>query len=214
MSITGVGSDVARDACWDLPKEQRDALTEQDKERMGCNCMGLTMLDPASCNFPGIGQFYNPLIDEPEPAQPPPLRPEPTEPVLPPKPVEPADQSDLVAMADYFAALQDWEDQATEAQNAYRDDVQSFSAEAEIFQAEMVQYQTNLANWQIARRASVQPAESLVNQIKRDMGWTFVNKQDFVAYTAKVTGTWVAQGIIISILFVAILIIQKRKDVI
>jgi hypothetical protein len=28
-----------------------------------------------------------------------------------------------------------------------------------------------------------------------------------------VVGTWIAQGVIISILFVAILILQKRKDV-
>ncbi len=214
MAITGVGSDVARDPCWDLPKSQRDALSLEDKERLGCNCMGLAMLNPDSCNFPSLGQFYNPLIDQPPPTEPPPLRPEPPEPVLPPRPEEPEDQSDQIAMADYFAALQEWEAQVNEIQDAYRADLDLYRAEAEVFQAAMVSYQTELADWQVARAAAVQPAETLVNQIHRDMGWTFVDKRDVVAYSTKIISTWVAQMVIITLLFVAILIIQKRKDVI
>jgi hypothetical protein len=214
MAITGVGSDVARDTCWDLPKPQRDALTLEDKERLGCNCLGLAMLSEDSCNFPSLGQFYNPLIDQPPPSEPPPLRPEPAEPVLPPRPVEPEDQSDQIAMADYFAALEEWEAQANAIQDAYRADIEQYRAEADVFQAAMVEYQTELADWQIARTAAVQPAETLVNQIHRDMGWTFVNKRDTVAFFTKVISTWVAQAVIITLLFVGILIIQKRKDVI
>lgn len=214
MSITGVGSDVARDACWDLPKEQRDAMTLEDKEAFGCNCMGLAMLNPASCNFPSLGQFYNPQIEQPPPVEPPPLRAEPPEPTLPERPVEPADQSDQVAMADYFAALQEWEAQVNAIQDQYRADIAAWRAEGEVFRAAQVDYQTKLADWQIARTRAVQPAETLVNQIKRDMGWTFVNKQDSVAYFTKIITTWAAQLVIITILFFGILIIQKRKDVV
>ena len=121
-----------------MPKEARDALTLEDKEELGCNCMGLAMLNPDSCNFPSLGQFYDPLIDQPPPEEPPPLRPEPTEPVLPPRPVQPEDQSDSVAMAEYFDALQEWEDEATRIQDEYRAEVERYRADAEVYQAEVI----------------------------------------------------------------------------
>ncbi|MFN2226585.1 MAG: FHA domain-containing protein, partial [Anaerolineae bacterium] len=45
VGITGAGSDLAADACWALPEEERDGLTLQDKEDRGCGCMGLAALD-------------------------------------------------------------------------------------------------------------------------------------------------------------------------
>ena len=109
-------------------------------------------------------------------------------------------------------ALEAWQDEATAIQDQYRAEVNDYRAEADVYQAEVVAYQTELADWQVARASAVQPAEALVDQIHRDMGWTFVNKKNTPAYIAKVAGTWIAQGVIISILFVAILILQKRKD--
>jgi hypothetical protein len=212
MAITGVGSDVAADQCWALPRAARVALTLEQKEEQGCNCLGLAMLKQQNCDFPGLAQFYNPLIDEPPPQEPPPLREEPPEPEIPPQPVQPEDQSDQVAMAEYFDALETWQDQATAIQDQYRAEVAQYRSEADVYQAQVVAYQTALADWQVARASAVQPAETLVDQIHRDMGWTFVNKKDTAAYISKVAGTWIAQGVIISILFVAILILQKRKD--
>jgi hypothetical protein len=212
MAITGVGSDVAADQCWALPRAAREALTLEQKEEQGCNCLGLAMLKQENCDFPGLAQFYDPLIDEPPPQEPPPLREEPAEPTVPPRPEQPADQSDSVAMAEYFEELEAWEEEATRIQDNYRAEVNAYRAEADVFQAEMVAYQSALADWQVARASAVQPAEALVDQIHRDMGWTFVNKENTSAYVAKVAGTWIAQGVIISILFVAILILQKRKD--
>jgi hypothetical protein len=57
------------------------------------------MLKQENCNYPGLGEFYNPAIDQPPPVEPPPLGEPPPEPVLPERPVEPFDQSDNVAMA-------------------------------------------------------------------------------------------------------------------
>jgi ABC-type multidrug transport system ATPase subunit/pSer/pThr/pTyr-binding forkhead associated (FHA) protein len=212
MAITGIGSDVAADQCWALPRAARKALTLEQKEEQGCNCLGLAMLKQENCNFPGLAQFYDPLIDQPPPQEPPPLREEPAEPTIPPQPEKPQDESDQVAMAEYFDALEAWQDEATRIQDEYRAEVNTYRAEADVYQAEQVAYQTALADWQVARAGAVQPAEALVDQIHRDMGWTFVNKRDTTAYISKVVGTWIAQGVIISILFVAILILQKRKD--
>jgi ABC-type multidrug transport system ATPase subunit/predicted component of type VI protein secretion system len=63
VAISGAGSDVAGDACWQLPAEERDALTLEEKEARGCTCMGPNALDQASCNFPGLGQLDDPTLD-------------------------------------------------------------------------------------------------------------------------------------------------------
>ncbi len=36
VSISGAGSDVAADSCWDLPEETRDALSLDEKAARGC----------------------------------------------------------------------------------------------------------------------------------------------------------------------------------
>ena len=116
MSITGPGSDLAADKCWELPPDVRAAMTLDDKKANSCNCMGLSMLKEDSCNFPGLGKFYDPAVDEPQPIEPAPLEAPPPEPVIPERPVQPLDQSDTVAMAKFFDELQKWEADATAIQ--------------------------------------------------------------------------------------------------
>src|SRR5690606_9255301 len=134
MAITGAGSDVARDSCWDLPPEQRSERTLEQKDA-NCNCMGSNTLDPDSCNFPGVGQFYTAALDQPppqepgeppaEPGAPPPepgdpperLGPQPEEPELPPQPERPQDEADQVAMANYFDALEAWQEEVETIQS-------------------------------------------------------------------------------------------------
>ena len=70
VAISGAGSDVAADACWQLPAEERDALSLDEKQARGCTCMGLAALDQATCDFPGLGQFDDPALHEPAPADP------------------------------------------------------------------------------------------------------------------------------------------------
>jgi ABC-type multidrug transport system ATPase subunit len=69
LAITGSGSDVARDVCWDLTREEQDLLTTGQK-KSSCNCMGVNALNENSCNFPGLGEAYDPAIDQPDPVEP------------------------------------------------------------------------------------------------------------------------------------------------
>jgi hypothetical protein len=94
--------------------------------------MGLNMLKEESCNYPGLGQFYNPAIAEPPPAEPSPFGEPPPEPVLPERPPEPGDQSDSVAMADFFTALQVWEGQASQIQEDYKRQIEAYQAQSEV----------------------------------------------------------------------------------
>jgi hypothetical protein len=213
MSISGAGSDVAADICWDLPADVRASMTIEDKLNYGCTCMGVKMLDGNSCNYPGLGVFYNPAINEPKPEEPPPLGDPPPEPVIPERPVEPVDQSDSVAMADFFTALQVWEGQATQIQEDYKRQIEAYQAQSEVYKSEVIAYQTELINWQIAQASAVTPAESVIDQFYSSFDWIHVDKNDAVAYWAKITKTWMIQSGIILILFVAILFLQKRKDI-
>lgn len=214
MSITGPGSDLAADVCWALPADVREAMTVEDKQAYGCTCMGLAMLNQDSCNFPGLGSFYNPAVDQPPPLEPTAFPPPPAEPVLPERPVQPADQSDNVAMADFFVKLQAWEQEVTAIQDEYRRQVEAYQAQSEVYKSEVIQYQTELAEWQVGQGSAVSPAEFAVNKFYTDLGWTIVNKEDTAAYWGKILRAWGIQGFIILVLFGAILYLQKRKDVI
>jgi hypothetical protein len=189
-------------------------MTLEDKRKNGCNCMGLEMLKQESCNFPGLGKFYNAAVDQPPPVEPPPLPPPPPEPVLPERPEQPLDQSDNVAMADYFQKLQAWETEVTAIQNGYKQEIEAYQAESEVFKSQVITYQTELAEWQVGQGSAVSPAEFAVGKHYNDLTWTIVNKNDPAAYFGKVINAWLVQLFIVTILFVAILFLQKRKDVI
>ncbi len=209
MSITGPGSDIAADQCWALPEDVRMSMTIDQKLENNCLCLGPNMLKQESCNHPGLGQFYIPAIDGPEPVEPEPLGNPPPEPVIPERPVEPVDQSDTVAMADFFTALKVWEEQATAVQEDYKKQIEDFQVRAEVYQAEKVAYETARVELQVA----VAPAEGIVKTFYDGIGWSYVDKNDRTAYFAKITKAWLVQLFICMILFVAILYLQKRKDV-
>lgn len=213
MSISGAGSDVAADVCWALPPDVRGSMSIEDKLDFGCTCMGVKMLEQESCDYPGLGQFYNPAVAEPPPVEPAPLGNPPPEPVLPERPAEPADQSDTVAMADFFAALKIWEGQATQIQEDYKRQIQAYQAQSEVYKSEVIAYQTELVNWQIAQASAVGPAEAVIDQFYSNFEWIHVDKNNSTAYWAKIIKTWTIQSGIILILFVAILFLQKRKDI-
>ena len=116
-------------------------------------------------------------------------------------------------MADFFTALQAWETQATQIQDDYKRQIEAYQAKSEVYKSEVIAYQTELVNWQIAQASAVTPAESIIESFYTSFNWIFVNKNDPEAYWAKIIKTWVVQSGIILVLFVAILFLQKRKDI-
>jgi hypothetical protein len=232
MAATGSGSDVAADACWQLPDPDRERLLGSSidaKGDFGCTCMGLGVLDPASCNYPGLGKNVlkeiPPPPEEPVLINPTPLRPEPTAPELPTEPQRPADETDTVAIAEYLDALEAYQAEVQEIQSAFQADLAAYRAEAAVFQSETVAFETARAEyleararWEAENQAAIAeaviPAEQTIAQAERDFGWLFVNKNNPEEYWGTITKTWLAQSSIIGLLFFLILILQKRKDVI
>jgi ABC-type multidrug transport system ATPase subunit/pSer/pThr/pTyr-binding forkhead associated (FHA) protein len=212
MSITGVGSDVAADVCWDLDEDLRDAMTLEMKDEQGCRCLGTAIF--SQCQFPGVRGSYNEAVDEPPPVHPgdPPVRP--AEPELPPEPVEPENQADQIAMAEYLDALEVWQADVDVIQSDYQAQLDVYQRDLEDYQDARADYERENGEWRADRASAVVPAETLIERMNRDFGWTFVSKEDPPAYYGKIFRTWMAQGIYSAVLFVTILFLQKRKDVI
>ena len=210
--LTGIGSDIASDPCWKLTKAERDLMSLEQKTTFGCKCMGLAIFDPNSCNFPGIGQYYKPEIDQPAPVEPGALGPEPTEPVIPPAPVPPADQNDKVAMVQYMNALQSYQEDVKVIQDQFRSEMNLYRSQADLYTAQIKDYQTSKISYDSARSTAVGSAESLIKANKEKIGWVFVNIRDMKTLIPWVTKTWTAQLIIIGVYFLFILIFIKRKD--
>jgi len=198
IAITGPGSDVVSDLCWKLPPDVRDAMNLDQKQASNCKCMGVNILREDSCNHPGIGRRDISLGDGSLPVQP-------IEPVfsIPPEPVQPQDQSDTIAMAEYFAQLETWRAEGKAAE--------------EKFNNELAAYKRDLGVYAESRKELEQAvgiAEGLVRTFYTGLSWAYVDKEDSGAYFAKISTTWFVQFLICVILFVAILYLQKRKDVI
>jgi ABC transport system ATP-binding/permease protein len=213
LGITGIGSDIAADICMDLPSEQIAAMSNEDKIANGCNCLGTNALREESCYFPGIGSFYNPAIDEPLPPSPggEPIRP--ADPVIPEAPAQPVDQSDSVAVAAYLAELQTYQDEVEQIQSNSKAEFSAYEAAIGVYKAQVVAYQEASLKHQAGVVSAIQPAETVLKKYDEKFGWAFVNKENPTEYWTFILTTWSAQLLISGILFVGIIILQKRKDV-
>jgi ABC-type multidrug transport system ATPase subunit/pSer/pThr/pTyr-binding forkhead associated (FHA) protein len=213
VGITGLGSDVAADACWtSLTKDEREDLTLEQKEQLGCRCMGLNALRETSCNFPGLGEFYDPAIDQAEPIEPAALGDPPAEPEIPPAPEQPADSTDQVAVAVYLQALQDYQKQVEAIQDSYRAEVTAYQDKGDQYADDMKAYQEEKATWEINRNAAVGKAEGMIDTFYENFGWAFVDQNDSGAYWSRIMTVWGMQGLIIVINFALILVFIYRKD--
>lgn len=213
IAISGVGSDVAKDVCWQLPKEVRQVMSIEEATQR-CNCLGINVLKQESCNFPGSGQYYDPVIERPEPSEPAPLRDKPPEPELPPEPQKPQDQSDQLAMAEYSKKMDEWRKQVEDIQDDYRAEMNLYQIEADYYKADATAYQERLVQWKIDRAKAIEPAIGLIESYHDKIGYAFVDKEDTQAFITKVFVTWSAQSLIIVVIIVLVMILVKRKDVI
>jgi ABC transport system ATP-binding/permease protein len=211
VNISGAGSDLAADHCWELAEEERDALTQADKEDMGCRCLGLSALDPNSCQFPGLGAYYDTALDQAEPVAPMEVGDPPPEPVLAAAPQPPADQADTLAVARFLQDLDAYQQEAARIQTDYRAELEAYQARVDAYRTEAQNYQENLAEWTMKRSAAVSRAEGLLGRYHEDFGWAFGDKDDDGAFWPRIALAWGIQLLIIGLLFFVILLAVARK---
>jgi ABC transport system ATP-binding/permease protein len=212
LIITGPGSDVAADPCWGMPKNLRGALTIEEKDGLGCRCLGSRVMERSSCTFPGLGGMASPILLPALPDPPPPLAEPPREPRLPAVPEKPSEGADAVALAEFLTQLEDYQKQVEGIQTAYRAQVDAYQAEAETYARQNISYQQAAAQRQIAQSALISRAEALVASGYDAHGWAFVDRNNPEWYWGRLANTWRAQMMLIVLLFAGTTAAIKRKD--
>ncbi len=213
IGISGVGSDVAGDACWDLPKAEQDALT-LDEKNAKCSCMGENALYINNCDFPGLGKYYTVALDTKDPAKPVDPGPQPEEPDLPRSPVKPSDEgmNSVLVLQKYLSDSAAYNNEATQMQDEYKKEIDVWQAKQEDYKDALKTYQVDITDLKVKRATAVGSAESTIRRFKEQYGWTFVDKTDREAYLQMLFTTWIAQIIICLVLFVGTIIMQKRSE--
>jgi hypothetical protein len=209
VRIAGIGEDVISDPCWQLPKEQRDDLSQEEKDRLGCRCMGEEMF--TSCYFPGLRSpdFYSAetqsKLAAEEPGKPPTPTPYPTfTPYPTPKPLPtPGMFDDQEAYArNREKQGQDYQKRREEQGEEYRELTEK---QFEDYQNRMETYGEDLRDWQSGREKAVRGAEGMIDGLY---------DQYKPAFEGDVEKGWMALSIISGVLLILIVVFQKRKDVI
>ncbi len=211
VAIGGAGSDVAADSCWNLSKDEQDKLTLDEKNAQ-CTCMGENALHEDSCNFPGLGEYYDIAIDQPDPVKPVEPGPQPTAPTFPPAPASPADTNNMLLLQKYLSDLTTYNDSVSEIRDAYQKEIDAWQTEQENYKTKIETYQTDLTELEVKRAIAVGSAELTIQRYKDDYGWTFVNKNDRSKYLHTLYTTWGAQLLISLVLFIGTVIMQKRHE--
>lgn len=210
VGISGAGSDVAGDACWNMTKEEQDNMTLEQKNK-DCTCMGENALREDSCNFPGLGKYYTDALDTADPIKPTEPGPEPTEPVLPTEPAKPENPNDLQALQLYLQDLTTYNDKVSKLQDDYKKAINDWQDEQDTYKSDMETYQKNLTDLKVKRATAVGSAESTIRRFKEQYGWTFVDKNSD-EYLKTLIKTWVAQIIICIVLFMGTVLMQKHWE--
>lgn len=213
IGISGVGSDVDKDACWNLTADERDALTLDEKNQQ-CECMGENALRQDHCNFPGLGDYYNDAIDKTDPLKPVEPGPQPSEPVLPEAPASPQNPNSLRELQTYIGELTPYNDEVKKLQDEYKKKVNAWQDEQENYKDKLETYQKDLTDLEVKRAIAIGSAEASIERYKKDFGWTFLNKDDRKKYLGTIFRTWLAQIIIIIVIFLGTVYMQKRRDVV
>ena len=213
IGITGMGSDVAADPCWQLNKNLRNSMDLDAKSYFQCKCMGVQVFNQNSCNFPGVGDYYTAGIDQTAPPEPAPLAPQPPEPTIPASPAPPTDKYNQVQMVQYLNALVSYQDNVKIIQDNYRNEMDLYQVMADVYKSQMTKYQEDRAKYEVARISAVNTAEGVINGTSASYSWAFVNKKDPAIYYPWLFQTWIAQLVIVAVYIVAMLILIKRKDV-
>ena len=116
-------------------------------------------------------------------------------------------------MTQFMNKIAAYQDEVAQIQELYKGEMSIYEAEAEIYQAQMENYQEEYTAWEVARTGAVGGAEGLIESLKEEFGWAWVNKDDSGVFWSWLITAWIAQATIILVYIGLILILIKRKDV-
>lgn len=188
----GLGKDIYRDPCWQLPETLRRVMLQEDKSFYGCRCMGEAIFDPNQCAMPGIQRYYRPEVGAPKPTEPiPPAQPPPPPP-LPSPPDPPADPADPVQSRQYELALNEYQDEVERKLKEYELLWVSYQIRADAYRNQLEIYRRDLNQWQAARQEAIASAEEYLQQSTNQLRWAYVYPKDQIGFWAQLFQSWSA----------------------
>jgi len=199
VTLSGVGSCVAKDSCWNMSSSERDILSDQYKADK-CSCAGPTLFE--KCSFPGIREYYSPSIDESEPPKPEKLQ-DPGDP--PAQPSEPR-RSDIKSVGAWTNAWQQYQDDMktwSDMMDEYHSQIKAYQGNLSTYEKDVNDYTEKYKKWQEDRSRAIGKAEGLINTMKQNYGH---------AFEVNIIFNWGIVFAIIAAIFVALLGIQRLKD--
>jgi hypothetical protein len=227
VNVTDMGRDVAQDTCWrDFTAQERDGLTEDQKRKFGCQCMGAGLFE--ACRFPGLlsPESYNddirralneaapdePLEPTPYPTLTPPPSPTPRPtPTPPPPPGSLGDQNTYRALVekqqrDYGEVLKQQDQEYAAARQAQGIEYAKLRGkQADDYRDKMRVYGDQRTEWEKKRGKAIAIAEGKIKAIMDNYGRTF---------QGGLVERWAAMAGIMAVVFVLLMVFQKRKDVV
>ena len=202
ITISGIGSDISSDPCWDFPDEIRSRMTLEDKAYFGCHCMGISIFNQSSCNFPGSGRYAVAELYLPEPNPPQSLGLPPEKPALPKPPPIPEDPNDLTAKQQYQTANNKYLDQIQKLESEYQLYVLSYNFRLETYKSQYETYLSEFEIWSGNRAKAVQLAENNILALVRSFRWGFFYKNSKETYRTALIKNWLYQTTILSLIWI------------
>ena len=126
----------------------------------------------------------------------------------------PENPNDIQQLQLYLSELDTYNEEVATLQDDYKAEIDAWQEEQEDYKDEIKTYQEDLTELEVKRATAIGAAESTIERYKDDFGWTFLDKEDRDGYLKTIFTTWIAQIVIILILFGATVYLQKRRDVV
>ena len=113
----------------------------------------------------------------------------------------------------YLNDLNIYNDEVAKLQDEYKTEINHWQDEQESYKDDIQTYQEDLTELEVKRALAVGSAEATIKRYQDDYGWTFLDKDDRENYLRTIIKTWIAQLVIIVVVFTGTVIIQKRRDI-
>lgn len=140
ITASQFGESLAADTCWNLPTDQRLALS--DAQKQACGCMGANIF--SACNFPGVHAAFSPILEQPEPAL-------------------PIQRNSLIPVQPSVRQGQSLDEYAQEV-NAYTLALEIYQGGVDGFVSNLRKYAADISAWQRDRSLAVGRAEGALSQ--------------------------------------------------
>ena len=112
----------------------------------------------------------------------------------------------------YLQAMKDYQASTQKIQAEYETQVAAYQVKADQYQKDILAYQQEFGEWEVARKSAIGTAEQLIERFMENFDWSIVDKSNKSEYMKSIVKCWLAQITISCVLLSWILLRFKLKD--